>query len=152
MNQRGERAANDVDVLVGARIRIRRKVLGMSQSTLAEALELTFQQVQKYERGINRVSASKLYEMARTLDVPIAYFFHGLPAPNAEAEQSMRTTDRALAEYLMTPGAFDMLRAFSRISEPDVRGRIIALLDTLSGGSAGATEAAAVGDAISKAG
>lgn len=67
-----------VDLHVGSRIRIQRKTLGVSQSTLAETLGLTFQQVQKYERGANRVSASKLFEIANTLQVSIAYFFEGL--------------------------------------------------------------------------
>ena len=71
-------APNPVDVHVGLRIRLRRKELGVSQEKLAEAIGLTFQQVQKYERAANRVSASKLYEVARALDTSTAYFFEGL--------------------------------------------------------------------------
>jgi transcriptional regulator with XRE-family HTH domain len=72
------RHPNPVDLHVGGRVRMRRKLLGMSQEHLADALGLTFQQVQKYERGANRVSASKLYDMAKTLQVPVAFFFDGL--------------------------------------------------------------------------
>src|SRR3954468_5429255 len=73
-----ERGPNPVDLHVGARIRMRRKLLGVSQERLADQLGLTFQQVQKYERGANRVSASKLYEIARALQTSVAYFFEGL--------------------------------------------------------------------------
>ena len=70
---------NPIDVHVGSRIRLRRTLLGMSQERLAEAIGLTFQQVQKYERGANRVGSSRLYDLARVLDVPIAYFFDEMP-------------------------------------------------------------------------
>src|SRR5579862_3698153 len=73
-----ERAPNPIDVHVGLQVRLRRKELKVSQERLAEALGLTFQQVQKYERGANRVSASKLYEIARALHVPVGWFFEGL--------------------------------------------------------------------------
>jgi transcriptional regulator with XRE-family HTH domain len=81
-----QRSPNPVDLHVGGRIRMRRKVLGVSQERLAEALGLTFQQVQKYERGANRVSASKLYEIARFLAAPIAYFFEGLADPTTASD------------------------------------------------------------------
>ena len=70
-----------VDVHVGNRVRIRRMKLGLSQATLAKALGMTFQQVQKYEKGANRISASVLYEISGTLDVEPAFFFEGLPSP-----------------------------------------------------------------------
>src|SRR5215472_8542656 len=76
-----QRSPNPVDLHVGGRVRMRRKMLGISQERLADALGLTFQQVQKYERGANRISASKLYEIARFLSAPIAYFFEGLADP-----------------------------------------------------------------------
>src|SRR5471030_2652213 len=75
------RAPNPIDLHVGARIRLRRRMQGVSQEKLADALGLTFQQVQKYERGTNRVSASKLYEIATALRSPISYFFDGLVDP-----------------------------------------------------------------------
>lgn len=75
-----------VDLHVGRRVRDLRKTLGVSQGRLADALGLTFQQVQKYERGTNRISASKLWDIARALKVDVAYFFHGLPDPEAPGD------------------------------------------------------------------
>src|SRR5690348_7052572 len=77
---------NPIDVHVGSRIRLRRTLLGMSQERLAEAIGLTFQQVQKYERGANRVGSSRLFDLARVLDVPVSYFFEDMP--NAVQEKS----------------------------------------------------------------
>lgn len=74
-----------IDVHVGTRIRLRRTLLGMSQERLGEALGLTFQQVQKYERGINRVGASRLFDLSRVLDVPISFFFDDMPDALSEA-------------------------------------------------------------------
>jgi transcriptional regulator with XRE-family HTH domain len=85
-----DRSPNRVDLHVGMRIRLRRRTIGLSQERLAEALGLTFQQVQKYERGVNRVSASKLYEIARILRAPITSFFEGLAEPE--------TLDRAVVK------------------------------------------------------
>src|SRR5215218_9264500 len=90
-----DRAPNPIDRHVGLRIRMRRKELGISQERLAESIGLTFQQVQKYERAANRVSASKLWEMARALNTSIAYFYEGLgepAAPEAAAKVSERRT------------------------------------------------------------
>src|SRR5271154_3361246 len=94
-----ERAPNPIDVHVGLQVRLRRKELKISQEKLADALGLTFQQVQKYERGANRISASKLYEIARTLQVPIGWFFEGLtdqadeaPAHEASSAPGFLTT------------------------------------------------------------
>src|SRR5260370_32951057 len=107
-----DRGPNPIDLHAGARIRMRRRMQGMSQERLADALGLTFQQVQKYERGANRVSASKLYEIAASLKTPVAYFFEGLadPAthdgggPQASAEQTVHAFLRT-SEGLALPGA-----------------------------------------------
>src|ERR1700709_1304619 len=96
-----DRSPNPIDLHVGARVRMRRKLLGMSQEKLADALGLTFQQVQKYERGANRVSASKLFEISRFLDVAPAYFFDGLagePSGGADGDPA----EHSLHEFLMT--------------------------------------------------
>ncbi|MCK5273962.1 MAG: helix-turn-helix transcriptional regulator, partial [Alphaproteobacteria bacterium] len=77
VTRRGE--PNPVDILVGIRVRLRRTLLGLSQEKLAEAIGLTFQQIQKYERGANRISASRMYALARVLDVPVAFFFEDMP-------------------------------------------------------------------------
>ncbi len=102
-----------VDVHVGGRVRLRRTLLGMSQEKLGEALELTFQQVQKYERGMNRISASRLYQLCHVLDVPIEYFFEereeGRPAPSPDNVMVKRET-------------LELVRAYFRIRDPKVRG------------------------------
>src|SRR5260221_7115236 len=78
---------NPIDIHVGSRVRLRRTLLGMSQEKLGEAIGLTFQQVQKYERGANRVGASRLYDLSRVLDVPVSYFFEEIKAETVEAAQ-----------------------------------------------------------------
>src|SRR5690348_18332645 len=94
---------NPIDTHVGARVRMRRRSMGVSQESLADDLGLTFQQVQKYERGANRVSASKLYEIARSLQAPISYFFDGLADPLTPAEQyAPAGDDRCGHHFLMT--------------------------------------------------
>ena len=80
------RAPNPIDIHVGLQVRLRRKALKISQEKLADSLGLTFQQVQKYERGANRISASKLYEIAAALRTPVSYFFEGLADPSSESE------------------------------------------------------------------
>ena len=92
-----QKSPNPVDIHVGGRVRLRRRMLGLSQERLAGALGLTFQQVQKYERGSNRISASKLYEIARFLSAPVAYFFEGLSDPTTapDADSAEDSSERA---------------------------------------------------------
>lgn len=118
-------APHPVDVHVGLRVRTRRKLQGLSQSALAEGLGLTFQQVQKYERGGNRISASKLYEMAGVLHVPISYFFEGLDAPDAKSESH---NDPLIAEFLETPEGVELARRFTRLPVRGVRRSLLALV------------------------
>ena len=114
---RGATAATAVDVHIGQRLRMRRKLAGLSQEQLAERLGVTFQQVQKYEKGTNRISASRLFGAARLLSVPVSYFFEGLATPEAEAEHAIP----------MTRDEHDLLLAF-RSAREDVRGPFIALV------------------------
>jgi len=107
---------HSVDVHVGAHIRLRRKELKISQDTLAQALGLTFQQVQKYERGTNRVSASKLHEIAATLQTPITSFFEGLPEAFGAAETE---EDRAARLGFATYDGRLMMRAWSALGRLD---------------------------------
>ena len=114
---------------------MRRKMLGISQERLAEALGLTFQQVQKYERGANRVSASKLYEISRFLRAPISYFFSGLPEPSGQGEQGANDaaqTDRAVNDFLMTTEGLELASAFPRIVNPKLRRRVLDLVRTMA--------------------
>ncbi len=108
MKQKPGNAPHPVDIHVGARIRLRRTLLGMSQEKLGEAVGLTFQQIQKYERGTNRVSASRLYQFGQTLDVPVSFFFDGLNSPTI----GPITDDRLMLETA---------RALSRLSDPTRR-------------------------------
>lgn len=130
-----------IDAHVGARIRLRRTLMGMSQERLGESLGLTFQQIQKYERGVNRVGASRLYDLARVLDVPISFFFDDMPEPLArtgagemgarrgfgfaEAQQSF--TDDALNRR----ETLELVRAYYRITDPAVRKRVFDLIKSL---------------------
>lgn len=126
-----QRHPNPIDLHVGARIRMRRKILGLSQERLAEALGLTFQQVQKYERGANRVSASKLYEIARTLQSSVAYFFEGLGDPGGEAGVA-EDGGVYVHDFLMTPEGLELAALFPRITKPKVRRRILELVRSMA--------------------
>jgi transcriptional regulator with XRE-family HTH domain len=112
-----------IDVDVGARIRTRRVFLGLSQTKLADALGLTFQQVQKYERGDNRVSASTLVRVARALDTSVAALV---------GEGDAASSDGPMFRHLATPGAFDLLEAFVKIPDPEVRRAVIRLARSLA--------------------
>ncbi len=125
------RGPNPIDLHVGARIRMRRRLLGVSQERLAEALGLTFQQVQKYERGANRVSASKLYEIARTLQTPVTYFFDGL-ADAGEIEHGDVLSEQAVSDFLLTSEGMELAALFPRIRRGPVRRRILELLRALT--------------------
>src|ERR1700741_3313550 len=103
-----DRSPNPIDLHVGARVRVRGKLLGMSQEKLADAMGLTFQQVQKYERGANRVSASKLFEIARFLEVAPAYFFEGLSADERTGDGRTPPAEESLHQFLMTPEGVEL--------------------------------------------
>jgi transcriptional regulator with XRE-family HTH domain len=120
---------NPIDVHVGARIRLRRTLLGLSQERLAEAIGLTFQQVQKYECGANRASPSQLYDLARILDVPLSYFFEEMSGGVSAQTPSalMRTNQRPENEQEADPVArrqtLEPVRAYYRIPDAAVRKR-----------------------------
>jgi transcriptional regulator with XRE-family HTH domain len=131
---------NPIDVHVGQRVRQRRTLLGMSQEKLAEAIGLTFQQVQKYERGANRVGSSRLFDLARVLDVPIAYFFEDMEANVAAKSPSrlMGVSESKLQPYTVEPDplakreTLELVRAYYKIGEPRVRKRIFELTKALA--------------------
>lgn len=124
--------ASPIDRHVGARIRMRRKILGVSQERLADSLGLTFQQVQKYEKGANRVSASKLYEIAAALQTQVAYFFEGLADPGVEADPVARGAEQFVHDFLMTPEGVELAGIFPRITRPAVRRRILDLVRSMA--------------------
>ncbi|HEY5409462.1 MAG TPA: helix-turn-helix transcriptional regulator [Caulobacteraceae bacterium] len=134
LSAESSKSPNPVDLHVGGRVRMRRKMLGVSQERLAEALGLTFQQVQKYERGANRISASKLYEIARFLSAPIAYFFEGLSDPAAgKADRHDQGAEQHVHGFLMTSEGLELAAAFPRIGRPHLRRRILDLVRSLTG-------------------
>ncbi len=128
---------NPVDVHVGARLRVRRTLLGMSQTTLGDAIGLTFQQMQKYERGTNRISSSRLYDLARVLDVPIEHFFGDMPAEVAASSPATKKRGRAKKppSYEPNPMAkretLELVRAYYKITDPEIRKYLFAMTKTL---------------------
>jgi transcriptional regulator with XRE-family HTH domain len=125
-----DRAPNPIDRHVGLRIRMRRKELGISQERLADSIGLTFQQVQKYERAANRVSASKLWEVARALNASIAYFYEGLSeTPEAPGSNLPRET---VQDFLMTPEGLELASSFPKIAHGRVRRKILDLVRVMS--------------------
>ena len=138
-----DRLPNPVDLHVGSRIRLRRKILGVSQERLADALGLTFQQVQKYERGANRVSASKLYDIAATLQTQISYFFEGLADPAAVQEGEVAPgAEQFVQDFLMTPEGLELAGLFPKITRARVRRRVLDLVRSMAEDEAeGATNA-----------
>lgn len=125
------RIPNRTDVAVGQRIRAFRKDANLTQTELADQIGVTFQQLQKYEKGTNRVGAGRLMYIARALDVPITAFFHGL-APRADKRQRVMTA--RLAELSAVPAAPKLLAAFARISDDVLEADLLKLVRVLSGG------------------
>ncbi|PTT11106.1 helix-turn-helix domain-containing protein [Caulobacter sp. HMWF025] len=128
------RRPNPVDLHVGSRVRMRRKLMGVSQEQLADSLGLTFQQVQKYERGANRVSASKLYEIARTLQVPVSFFFDGLADPigDQDVDEAGAHAERVVQEFLTTPEGLELAEVFPRIGRGRVRRQVLDLVRAMA--------------------
>lgn len=134
-----KRAPHPMDIHVGSRVRLRRMMRGISQDRLGDELGLTFQQVQKYEKGVNRIGASRLFDIARVLDVPVQFFyddFHGTPATGGFAEPAAPgfvVEDKSdFLAALATPEGMQLARAFARVREASVRRRILELVRTLA--------------------
>src|SRR6202049_2982295 len=125
---RGTGVPNPIDVHVGKRVRMRRLLLGMNQETLANALGLTFQQVQKYEGGANRVSASRLSAMAEILGVPISYFFGDLQPDDAEISPE----DRQWREQLQRPETIEFIRLYYAIPDAKIRRQFLDMAKTVA--------------------
>jgi transcriptional regulator with XRE-family HTH domain len=120
------KAANlAVDKHVGSRARMRRMMLGMSQEKLGDALGLTFQQVQKYEKGTNRISASRLQHLSQILQVPVPFFFEGAPGTAARLDESPSYVN----EFLATSDGLVLAKAFTRIGDPKLRRLIVRLVE-----------------------
>jgi transcriptional regulator with XRE-family HTH domain len=126
-----KKAPNPIDRHVGARLRMRRMLVGMSQETLGEALGITFQQIQKYEKGANRISASRLQQLGQVLNVPAAFFFEGLGGPQ-QSGVSEPADASYVVEFLSTAEGLQLNRSFALIRDPKVRKRILELVASLA--------------------
>jgi transcriptional regulator with XRE-family HTH domain len=127
------RVPNPIDKHVGSRVRMRRMMLAISQEKLGDALGLTFQQVQKYEKGTNRIGASRLEHISRILQVPVEFFFEGasdgsMPEKGDEAAPSQALLD----DFVSSPEGLRLIQAFQRIEKPEMRRRIVALVQDLA--------------------
>lgn len=118
------RSPGAVDIKLGQRVRTRRLQLHMSQERLAELLGVTFQQVQKYEKGVNRIAASRLHDIAISLEMPIAGFFEELPRSRKGGAPALST----VADALSTPGAIELVQIYAAIRSPKLRRRIVELV------------------------
>ncbi len=123
---------NPIDVHVGSRIRIRRNILGMSQEKLGELLGITFQQIQKYEKGTNRVGASRLQAIASIMTVPVAFFFEDAPGLGGEPAGLAEETGAREFEMMNSAEGIQLQRAFVKIADAKVRKRILELVKSLA--------------------
>lgn len=137
--KKNPREANQIDEHVGSRVRLRRQLLKMSQERLGDDLGVTFQQVQKYERGSNRIGASRLWALSHVLDVPVTFFFEGL---TSSANPGVAENDQSpiVYDFIQSPDGVSLAQAFSRITDPKVRRRILDLVRTLADENAGKDE------------
>lgn len=128
--QQAGKRPNPTDVYVGSRIRMRRKMLGLSQEKLGEKLGITFQQIQKYEKGTNRVGASRLQAMSDALEVPVSFFFpESAPSSPAGMQEESATF---MMDFMSTSEGLDLTRAFIRIRNPKVRRKVVELVRALA--------------------
>jgi transcriptional regulator with XRE-family HTH domain len=126
-----KKSPNEIDRHIGKRVRARRILLGMSQEKLADALGLTFQQVQKYEKGVNRIGASRLLHMAAILDVNIEFFFEGVPGLRAGGFSD----DSLVAEFLTRSESDRLVRGFLKLKDDETRRKVADLVDWLASAS-----------------
>jgi transcriptional regulator with XRE-family HTH domain len=137
---------NPIDVHVGSRVRLRRTLLGMSQEKLGEAIGLTFQQVQKYERGANRIGASRLYDLSRVLDVPVSFFFDDINPEAAAAalgaageDENEELAPRYEPDPMMRRETLELVRAYYRIPDSQIRRRLFDLTKAIANACANET-------------
>lgn len=134
--EKSARRANPIDGHVGGRVRLRRMLLGMSQEKLAEKLGLTFQQVQKYEKGVNRIGASRLYELSQLLGVGVEFFYEDAPTGSTMSPMNPgfaeANGENYIVDFLNSREGLELNRAFTRISDPKVRRSVIDLVRSLA--------------------
>jgi transcriptional regulator with XRE-family HTH domain len=131
-----KKAPNPTDKHVGSRVRMRRMMLSMSQEKLGDALGLTFQQVQKYEKGTNRIGASRLQQISQILQVPVSFFFEGAPAAVTIGGQdglSEAPSPAYVSDFLATPDGLALTKSFMKITDSKLRRRIVDLVEQIAG-------------------
>jgi len=128
-----------VDIHVGARVRLRRTLLGMSQEKLGKALGLTFQQVQKYERGANRIGSSRLFQLSRILDVPVSFFFDEMTTDTTKKADGMAEGNKQVFEIdkLSRRETLELVRAYYKITDPTVRKKIFEMVKAVGNSAIG---------------
>ncbi|HEY1243958.1 MAG TPA: helix-turn-helix transcriptional regulator [Hyphomicrobiaceae bacterium] len=135
-DDKGSRRANPIDIHVGSRVRFRRMLLGMSQEKLGEKLGLTFQQVQKYEKGINRIGASRLFDLAQVLGVSVQFFYEEAPVPEVRSMTAGSVAngpdEHSIVEFLRSRDGLELNRAFVRIPDLKARRAIVDLVRSLA--------------------
>jgi transcriptional regulator with XRE-family HTH domain len=125
---------NPIDKHVGSRVRMRRMMLGMSQEKLGDALGLTFQQAQKYEKGTNRISASRLHHISHILQVSVPFFFEGAPhVPGQPEGIGVAPSPNYVTDFLASSDGLALTKAFTRIKEPKLRRSIVNLVEEIAG-------------------
>lgn len=126
---------NPIDIHVGSRVRLRRTMLGMSQEKLGEHLGITFQQIQKYEKGANRIGASRLQEIASVLNTPVSFFFDDAPSTGRKSAEGFSDTESAnyVVDFLSSSEGLQLNRAFVKIRDPKVRRKIVEMVRALAG-------------------
>jgi transcriptional regulator with XRE-family HTH domain len=126
------KAPNPVDKHVGSRVRMRRLMVGMSQEKLGEALGLTFQQIQKYEKGTNRIGASRIQQISEILQIPVSFLFEGAPGSAASVEGLGEAPSPAyVADFLATSEGLALIRAFTRIPDIKLRRAIVDMVELI---------------------
>jgi len=132
-----KKTPNPTDKHVGSRVRMRRMMLGMSQEKLGDALDLTFQQVQKYEKGTNRIGASRLQQISHILQVPVSFFFEGAPGAQTSGRgegMGEAPSPAYVSDFLATSDGLALTKAFMRISDSKLRRRIVDLVEQIAVG------------------
>ncbi len=128
-----QKSPSPIDKYVGTRIRMRRLMLDMSQTSLADALGITFQQVQKYEKGANRVGASRLQAISHVLQVPVSFFFEGAPAVPGQKQTGAAAPSLAyVSDFVSSSDGLTLMNAFTKIKDNQVRRRIVDLVDRIA--------------------
>ena len=128
-----KKVPNPIDKHVGSRVRMRRMMLSMSQEKLGDALGLTFQQVQKYEKGTNRIGASRLQQIANILQVPVSFFFEGAPHTAHSSGMAEAPSPAYVSDFLATSDGLSLTKAFMRIKSSKLRRRIVDLVEQIAG-------------------